>query len=72
MNFNTNILLKNYHIWEVWLPDKINVEYEKRVFNKLKYWITKRALMSMDYKYEITWMDISNDDSDKVKSYAVS
>ena len=57
-NFNVNILLHNYHTFELQFPDITNVEYDRRIFRKLKIWIKINACMSLKCSFQVTRVEI--------------
>ena len=69
INFNDNLFLQYYCIRKVILPDLSDVEFDRRVFNMLEFFITKYACMSLDYGFEFTCMKLLDDDSDEFGYY---
>ena len=70
VKFNTSILLHSYWIYVVQFYDINDAEYYKRLFENMKFWITKNACMTLDYGFEFICLEVFYDESDKVVSYS--
>ena len=69
MNFNAKLVLASYYIFEVRLPDVTDVEYDRRVFKKLKIRITKFSRMYLDYWFEYECVEVVGNNYDEIVAY---